>query len=59
MTKAQKSLFKLLKNKAQRVNFIEMLQEQQTRMGGYDGWAKAYRRRCHKKGARDLLAKSS
>jgi hypothetical protein len=56
MTKAQRSLFKSLKNKQKRAAFISTLQEQQNRLGGYDDWPDAYRARCRKKSARDVLA---
>tara|TARA_B100000787_G_C16018348_1_gene217331 strand:- start:450 stop:620 length:171 start_codon:yes stop_codon:yes gene_type:complete len=56
MTKAQKSLFKSLKNKQKRAAFVSTLQEQQNRLGGYDDWPNAYRASCRKKSAQDLLA---
>ena len=59
MTKAQKSLFKSLKKKKQRAEFIAALREQQARLGGYDAWPKAYLRRCRKKDAEDILVKLS
>jgi len=55
MTKAQKSTFKALKKKKQRAEFINTLREQQNRLGGYEAWLQAYRRRCLKKGSQDLL----
>ena len=56
MTKAQKSISKSLKKKKQRIEFINALQEQQVRLGGYDAWPQAYRDRCRKKSAVDFLA---
>ena len=56
MTKAQKSLFKSLKNKQKLAAFISTLQEQQNHLGGYDDWPEAYRARCRKKSAQDVLA---
>ena len=59
MTKAQKSTFKALKKKKQRAEFINTLLEQQNRLGGYEAWPQAYRRRCLKKGSKVLLDQMS
>ena len=59
MTKEQKSIFNSLKEKKQRIEFINALQEHQVRLGGYDAWPQAYRDRCRKKGTRDSLAQLS
>ena len=49
MTKAQKSLFKELKKNRSREAFIEMLIQQQIRLGKYSHWQSKYHRKCAKK----------
>ncbi|SMX30833.1 DUF1289 domain-containing protein [Octadecabacter ascidiaceicola] len=49
MTKAQKSLFKELKKNKSRDAFIEMLLEQQKRLGKYGHWSPGYLKKCKKK----------
>lgn len=46
MTQAQKRLFNGLKAHSHREEFIEMIRDQQSRMGGYDGWEAPYRKKC-------------
>ncbi|WP_299152855.1 DUF1289 domain-containing protein [uncultured Tateyamaria sp.] len=57
MTKAQKSMFKALKKDAHRRGFIEMLTAQQARLGRYQHWELAYRKKLAKKkiAAEDVL----
>lgn len=55
MTKAQKSMYKSLKKDKHRAVFVEMLIEQQKRMGRYLHWAPAYLRRCTKKKTKPLV----
>lgn len=50
MTKPQKSMFKKLKKPAHQHAFVDMLVHQQNDLGKYSHWAKAYRKRCEKKG---------
>jgi hypothetical protein len=52
MTKAQKSLFKKIKNDKHREAFLEMLVAQQNDMGKFAAWPGMYRRRCEKKGVK-------
>ncbi|WP_099826805.1 DUF1289 domain-containing protein [Oceaniglobus indicus] len=54
MTKAQKSMFKSLKKDAHRVAFIEMLAAQQDKLGRYDHWRLAYRRKLAKKNVQPM-----
>jgi hypothetical protein len=54
MTKAQKSMFKKLKTPKHREAFVEMLTAQQAHLGKYDHWAKAYARKCAKKGTKPV-----
>ncbi|MEM7598714.1 MAG: DUF1289 domain-containing protein [Pseudomonadota bacterium] len=49
MTKAQKQLFKELKQNKHRTAFIEMLVTQQRHMGKYPAWFEMYAKRCAKK----------
>lgn len=49
MTKDQKKEFKSLDKKKQKLSFIEMLVEQQGRIGKYRHWEAEYRRKCRKK----------
>lgn len=49
MTKAQKSLFKELKKNKSREAFVEMLIEQQNRLGKYSHWISQYNKKCAKK----------
>ncbi len=42
MTQAQKRLFAGLKNTGQRAEFVQMIRDQQSMMGGYDNWEAAY-----------------
>lgn len=42
MTQAQKRLFAGLKNTEQRAEFVQMIRDQQSMMGGYDHWEAAY-----------------
>lgn len=57
MTKAQKSLYKKLKKPAHRAAFVQMLGAQQDVMGKYGHWAKAYERKCLKKGVQNPAAR--
>ncbi|MFA5901644.1 MAG: DUF1289 domain-containing protein, partial [Hyphomicrobium sp.] len=50
MTKKQKKSFKRLKGKKAKRQFIDDLQVQQVEIGLKADWARAYRRRCEKKG---------
>jgi predicted Fe-S protein YdhL (DUF1289 family) len=50
MTRPQKRGFKRAEGKKGRRAFLSMLATQQAILGGFDGWARAYRRRCAKKG---------
>nr|WP_116133940.1 DUF1289 domain-containing protein [Tropicimonas sp. IMCC34043] len=43
MTQAQKRLFQGLKKRDQRAAFIDMIIEQQLRLGRYDHWPGAYK----------------
>ena len=54
MTKAQKSLFKSLKNDDHRVGFIEMLTSQQSTLGQYTHWQPAYLKKLKKKKVKPL-----
>jgi predicted Fe-S protein YdhL (DUF1289 family) len=49
MTKEQKKIFKGLKKNSQREDFVKMLVAQQTVMGKYSHWARAYLRKLRKK----------
>lgn len=49
MTKAQKSMFKKLKNDKHRLAFIDMLRSQQATMGKYSHWNVAYGKKLRKK----------
>ncbi|AKS46361.1 hypothetical protein SAMN05444287_1476 [Octadecabacter temperatus] len=49
MTKAQKSLFKELKKNKSREAFVEMLIQQQDRLGKYSHWTSKYNKKCAKK----------
>ncbi|MEO0751449.1 MAG: DUF1289 domain-containing protein [Pseudomonadota bacterium] len=50
MTKAQKSLFKGLKQDKHRAAFVEMLIAQQHHLGKFPAWPALYAKRCAKKG---------
>ncbi|MEM9138499.1 MAG: DUF1289 domain-containing protein [Pseudomonadota bacterium] len=50
MTKAQKKSFKALKKEKHREAFLTMLVAQQSGLGQYGHWTKAYQRKCRKKG---------
>ena len=52
MTKAQKSMFKKLKNEKHQHAFLDMLVHQQKGLGKYSHWADAYARRCARKGVK-------
>lgn len=49
MTKAQKSVFKQLKKDKQREAFVELVVAQQSVMGRYKHWERAYAKKCKKK----------
>jgi hypothetical protein len=55
MTKAQKKMFKRLDGARERAAFVQMLLAQQQVVGAKGGWAKAYRRKCEKKGVEPPL----
>lgn len=55
MTKVQKKQFKKLKKEKHREAFVAMLLKQQAEMGKYTHWAKAYRRKCSKKGVKTTI----
>ncbi len=57
MTKRQKAAFKSLTREADRLAFLETILRQLKAQGGYRAWAKIYRRKCRKKGARCPLDK--
>ncbi len=46
MTQAQKRLFGGLKSPMQREEFIQMIRDQQDRMGGYLNWEAGYGAKC-------------
>ena len=46
MTQAQKRLFSGLKSQMQREEFIQMIRDQQDRMGGYLNWEAEYGEKC-------------
>ncbi|RYH10324.1 DUF1289 domain-containing protein [Tropicimonas sp. IMCC6043] len=48
MTQAQKRLFNGLKQSVQRVEFVEVIRQQQLRMGRYDHWPAAYEAKCRR-----------
>ncbi|MEM7732235.1 MAG: DUF1289 domain-containing protein [Pseudomonadota bacterium] len=50
MTKAQKKQFKSLKKADQRADFIDMLINQQAKLGTSAAWPSIYAKRCAKKG---------
>ena len=50
MTKAQKKMFKHLDGRRERAAFVQMLLAQQQVVGAKEGWKKAYRRKCDRKG---------
>ena len=56
MTKAQKSMFKKLKRPAHKAAFVTMLVAQQEKLGKFAGWARAYARKCERKGVRNPAA---
>ena len=49
MTRPQKSAFKALDKDDQRVAFIELVMAQQTVLGRYAHWQKAFAKKCRKK----------
>lgn len=51
MTKDQKALYKKLKKDKHRAAFVQMLTAQQSVMGKFSHWDKAYDRKCDKKDA--------
>jgi hypothetical protein len=51
MTKDQKAIFKKIKKEELRAEFVDMIIEQQARLGKYDGWREAYARKCRKNDA--------
>ncbi len=51
MTKPQKEMFKKLKKESHREAFVEMLVAQQTVMGRYKHWVRAYGKKCPKNSA--------
>lgn len=57
MTKDQKSISKRLKKPKQQEAFLTLLLHQQSDLGRFPAWPRAYRKRCEKKGVRppDLL----
>jgi len=57
MTKAQKSLFKSLKKNSHREAFVTLITAQQSVMGTYLHWERAYARKCRKKKAPLVIAK--
>lgn len=48
MTKSQKSLFKSLKKNSHRQAFVTMLAFQQDRLGRFEHWQAAYRKKLSK-----------
>jgi len=56
MTKAQKTLFKELKTNQSRDAFVEMLVQQQDRLGKYSHWAPEYLKKCKKKKVKPIKA---
>ncbi|MEL7466443.1 MAG: DUF1289 domain-containing protein [Pseudomonadota bacterium] len=52
MTKTQKKMFKALKKAEHQQAFVEFLMLQQRDMGKYGHWARAYAKKCAKKGVR-------
>ncbi|MGC3937307.1 DUF1289 domain-containing protein [Roseobacter sp. EG26] len=49
MTKAQKSLYKSLKKDSHRAAFVKMLTSQQHRLGKFQHWHEAYRKKLSKR----------
>jgi len=56
MTKAQKTLLKELKKNQSRDAFIEMLVQQQGRLGQYSHWAPEYLKKCKRKKVKAIKA---
>ncbi|MCF2905384.1 DUF1289 domain-containing protein [Octadecabacter sp. CECT 8868] len=56
MTKEQKSLFKELKKNKSREAFVEMLIQQQDRLGKYSHWPTKYNKKCTKKKVKPVAA---
>lgn len=50
MTKPQKKMFKKLAKRRHKLAFIDDLLVQQTDLGGFPMWPRAYRKVCRKKG---------
>lgn len=50
MTKKQKSKFKKLDKRKDKLAFFEKLLEQQAELGGYRHWLRSFEHRCRKKG---------
>jgi len=57
MTRRQKAEFKKMKSNARKQAFLHELVEQLRELGKYDSWARAYRKKCKKKGAKCFLDK--
>ena len=55
MTRRQKAEFKKTKSNAKRQAFLYVLVEQLREVGKFDSWARAYRKKCKKKGAACFL----
>ena len=56
MTKAQKTLFKELRKNQSRDAFVEMLVQQQERLGQYSHWAPEYLKKCKRKKVKPINA---
>ncbi len=57
MTKKQKSKFKKLDKKKDKMAFYRTLLEQQVDLGGYSHWERTFEYRCRKKGRESPLTK--
>lgn len=55
MTRRQKAEFKKMKRSSSKQAFLYELVEQLREFGKYDSWARAYRKKCKKKGAACFL----
>lgn len=55
MTQPQKHGFRRIEGRKGRRAFLTMLTAQQELLGRYRAWAKAYRRKCEKKGAESTV----
>ena len=51
MTRRQKAEFKKMKSEAKKQEFLLSLIDQIRAQGKFDSWARAYRKKCKKKGA--------